>query len=108
MTKKKKTPKISKARRKILEWCQCADEDVLFLEGPEYDVAIIGVVTGKGMSARLLYSTDKIIRMLKNQGIQSGLHEDEALEQALEWFSVNTADAWVGEHTPCFLEDSGW
>lgn len=98
--------KISKKRQEILEWCEHHEEELLLLEGPEYDVAIIGVVTGKGMPARVLYSTNKIIEMLKKQGIKDGLHEDQAVEQAIEWFTVNTSDAYMGEHTPCFLEDA--
>ena len=104
--KNTKPAKLSKVRQKILDWCERHEEELLLLEGPEYDVAILGIVTGKGMTPKILYSTKKVIEMLKKQGIKDGLHEDQAVEAALEWFSVNTSDAYMGPNTPCFLEDA--
>jgi hypothetical protein len=100
-----KTKKSAK-RLRIEARCEAHEEELMLLEGPEYDVAILGIVTGKGMTPKILYSTKKVIEMLKKQGIKDGLHEDQAVEAALEWFSVNTSDAYMGPNTPCFLEDA--
>lgn len=97
--------KPSKNRQRLLDWAVFNDVKLTLLEGPEFDVAILGVVTGKDIAPKVLYSTAKVMAVLKNEAIKGGMHEDQAVEAAMEWFSVNTSDAYVGESTPCFLED---
>lgn len=69
--------------------------EVLVMDG--FDSCILGVVEGAGMDTRVLYSTEKIINFL----IEGGMSHEEALEFHL----YNQAGAYMGENTPCFLQD---
>jgi len=69
--------------------------ELLVMDG--YDSCIIGVVEGAGMETRILYSTEKVINSLMADGMNS--------EEALEFHLFNQAGAYMGEHTPCFLQD---
>ena len=79
-------------REKISE-----DYPDLLVMDPEYlDAAILGVVTRMGLEA-VCYDTDKVIRLLMG-------HDKMTYEEAIEYFEYNMQGAWVGEHTPVFLE----
>lgn len=70
--------------------------DLLVVE-PEYlDEAIVGVVSRIGLEA-VCYDTRKVIRLLMG-------HERMSHEEAIEYFEYNIKGAWVGEHTPVFIE----
>jgi hypothetical protein len=70
--------------------------DLLVMD-PEYlDAAIVGVVTRIGLEA-VCYDMDKVIRLLVEH---DGMTEDDAME----YIDFNMRGAWVGEHTPVFLE----
>ena len=68
--------------------------DLMTADG--FDEAIVGVVERIGMTA-VCYDKDKIIEILMKDG-------DMLYEEALEYFYFNIQGAWVGEHTPVFLE----
>jgi hypothetical protein len=68
--------------------------DLMTADG--FDEAIVGVVERIGMTA-ICYDKDKIIEILMKDG-------DMLYEEALEYFYFNIQGAWVGEHTPVFLE----
>ncbi len=70
--------------------------DLLVMD-PEYlDAAIIGVVTRMGLEA-VCYDKDKVIRLIMG-------HDKMSYEEAMEYFEYNMHGAWVGEHTPVFLQ----
>jgi hypothetical protein len=66
--------------------------DLLKADG--FDEAIIGVVERIGVQA-ICYDKDKVIKILM---------KDMSEEEAYEYFEFNIGGAWVGEHTPFFLE----
>lgn len=69
------------------------DEDLLFADG--YDEAIVGYAQRCGQPPIIVYDTEKALQCLVEQGM--------TYEEAEEWFSFNTAGAWVGDRTPMFL-----
>jgi hypothetical protein len=70
--------------------------DLLVMD-PEYlDKAIIGVASRIGLEA-VCYDKDKVITLIMG-------HDGMTYEDALEYFEYNMKGAWVGEHTPVFLE----
>jgi hypothetical protein len=70
--------------------------DLLVMEPDYLDAAIVGVVRRIGLEA-VCYNTDKVIELLME-------HDKMSYEEALEYFEYNMIGAWVGEHTPVFLE----
>jgi hypothetical protein len=70
--------------------------DLLVMD-PEYlDAAIVGVVTRIGLEA-VCYDMNKVIRLLID-------HDRMTEDEAMEYIDFNMRGAWVGEHTPVFLE----
>jgi hypothetical protein len=70
--------------------------DLLVMDPTYLDAAIIGVATRIGLEA-VCYDLNKLIRLLVEH---DGMEEDEAME----YIDFNMRGAWVGEHTPVFLE----
>lgn len=70
--------------------------DLLVLEPDYFDAAIIGLVRRCGLEA-MCYSKDKVLELLC---VKEGMDYEEALEH----FEYNIAGAYVGIHTPMFLE----
>lgn len=68
--------------------------DLLFADG--YDDAIIGVCSGFD-SGRVAYSIPKMIEIAAKD-----LSVD--YDEAVEWLYFNTFGAYVGEHTPIYVE----
>jgi len=77
------------------DWTDQAGEDLLFLDPPEYDAAIVGI-GHRYTSTFLIYDLGKIIWILQGWGMTD--------EEAREYFAFNTLGAWVGDTTPAFLE----
>lgn len=71
-------------------------EDVLYMDG--YDHCIIGHVR-QFNNTLAVYSQACVIRALVHQGVPE--------EDAVEFHYYNQLGAWMGEGTPCFLEDYG-
>lgn len=69
------------------------DEELLLMDG--LDEAIIGL---EDNSMRLIYSQNKIIDCLVDQGMTT--------EEALEYFDFNIGCAWVGDKTPIICNDT--
>jgi hypothetical protein len=65
-----------------------------FLKADGFDDALIGLDES---SMRLIYSVDKCINILVNEGM--------TMEDALEHFSYNVSGAYVGEKTPIWSQD---
>jgi hypothetical protein len=76
--------------KKILERYQ--DEELLIADG--FDDAIIGI---EESSMRLIYSVDKCINILMDQGME--------MTEAVEYFEFNVSGSYVGEQTPIWCED---
>lgn len=68
------------------------DEEILKADG--FDDAVIGIDTD---SMRLIYSVQKCIEVLKEEGM------DEI--DAVEYFEFNVLGAYVGEKTPIWCND---
>lgn len=68
------------------------NEDMLFADG--LDDALVGYIERAGMPSIACYDKDKCIEILA---------KDMRHEEAVEYFYFNTAGAYVGENTPCFL-----
>jgi len=74
------------------------NEELMLLEPAYFDKAIVGVVSGMNIHT-VCYDKSKIIKIL--------MKEDKMTEdEALEYFDFNISGAWVGEHTPVYLEKS--
>jgi len=70
------------------------DTDLLFLDPPDMDAAIIGVCERFGQNPIVAYNREAVIQILAS---------DMSEEEAHEWFAFNTFGAWVGDATPCFI-----
>lgn len=78
--------------------------DLLLLEPRSmYDQCIVGVVR-RFNDRFVLYSQDCVLNAMTESMIPEG---GDAWTEAVEFFEYNTIGAWVGEHTPGFLEGEG-
>lgn len=75
--------------------CEHFGDELLFADG--YDSAIIGVCAGFD-SGRVAYSIPKMIDICAKE---FAIDHDEAAE----WLEYNTFGAYVGEHTPIYVEE---
>ena len=75
---------------KIVE--QYQDMEILTADG--FDSAVIGIDVN---STRLIYSVEKCINILMEQGM--------SMTEAVEYFEFNVSGSYVGEKTPIWCED---
>ena len=77
-------------------------KEILAEENPEallwdgFDAALIGVVRRACKPSLALYSASKCVQVLCADGMD--------YDEAREYLDFNTFCAYMGEHTPCFLE----
>ena len=71
-------------------------EGAIILDG--LDNAIIGITEEFGMEHRILYSVNKILDILSNDGMTNR-------EEALEYYYYNIVGGHFGERNPIFLSD---
>ncbi len=71
------------------------DDEMLFLEPPSLDQAIVGIAQRINFGPVVVYERDKLVEAL----VQDGMTE----EAAAEWVCVNVEGAYVGERTPLIL-----
>ena len=71
----------------------CYEQQLLFAD--EFDDCIIGVSEDFG-KVRVVYCIEKMIENLMSYG--------DSYDEALEYLEFNTFNAWVGEHTPIYME----
>lgn len=69
-------------------------ENAIILDG--FDDAILGIVSEFGNGPRILYSTEKIIEILRDK---DGMTE----EDAIEYYDYNIIGMYAGEQNPVFL-----
>ena len=80
--------------RKDIEDLYSDDEpEMLFADG--YDGAIAGVIWD-GERTRVVYTTEKILAILMEQGM--------TYDEASEYFDFNVAGSHMGVYTPLYLE----
>lgn len=68
--------------------------DVIYMDG--FDDCIEGIVKRYGQEPIVCYNLEKVVKKL--------MELDMTEEEAYEYFEYNQLGAWVGEHTPCFIE----
>jgi len=71
-------------------------EGAIILDG--LDNAIIGITEEFGMEPRILYSVNKILDILSNDGMTNR-------EESLEYYYYNIVGGHFGERNPIFLSD---
>ena len=71
------------------------ERDLMFLEGPEFDVAIIGVLERFGATDAVCYDYEKVIQVLMDQGM--------SVDDADEWYQFIILGSWMGDTTPVFV-----
>ena len=76
--------------------------DILAEENPEallwdgFDEALIGIVRRACHPPQALYSAEKCVTILASKGL--------TIEESREYLDFNTFCAYLGEHTPYFVE----
>ena len=86
---------MSTAREKLDELAAQLELPLLTMDG--YDDCIVGVVHRQDLIT-VLYDRDKVLAKLECDG------DGMSYQEAEEYHSFNQAGAWVGKHTPAFLE----
>ena len=80
-------------RKDIIDLYADDEPEILFADG--YDKAIAGVVWD-GESTRVVYTTEKILKILMEDGM--------TYDEASEFFDFNVAGSHMGVYTPFYLE----
>lgn len=80
----------------LLDLARENEDGLVILNG--LDAAVIGVSSRCGQASCLVYSSERIVRILIER---DGMTRDEAEE----FFDFNIAGAYMGERTPFFLHD---
>jgi hypothetical protein len=75
---------------------QHGHEDLVCLDGPEFDDCIIGLAYRAGADPAFAYDVMKVIEVLMGQGMDR--------DSAEEWFEVNIVSAYMGDGSPVFVE----
>lgn len=70
--------------------------EVIILEPPDLDAAILGLVDLSDGTTHLVYSRKGLVTQLQNQGM--------TWEDAEEWYEFNIAGAHLGPNSPIYLE----
>jgi hypothetical protein len=89
---------------RIKEWVSQWNGEALLADG--FEEAIIGICERFGVVPVVAYDRDKCIEIIIERsavGDTDGLTDDEAYEEAIEYFEFNVAGAYVGDGTPVFL-----
>ncbi len=82
-------------RLNIREELSALFDGLLFLNGTEFDPAIMGVAERIGMNPVVAYDQAKVVQIL------CGMNMTE--EEAAEFFEFNILGAYVGDSTPIFV-----
>jgi hypothetical protein len=94
-----------KPSRDIREFCaEYGDEGILLADG--FNGAFLGVGAQFHNSPVAIYDRAECIAILARDFLVSdtNISEDEAYEQAEEYFDFNVSGSWVGEQTPIFID----
>jgi hypothetical protein len=93
--KRKPLTHVTVRRQQILDQLT-DDETVTFLEGPEFDGAIIGLGHRYGAALVVCYDRARVLDVI----VAGGCDEDDAEE----YFEFNIIGAYVGDSTPMFID----
>ena len=99
MNKISRSKKNSVKNNALLDRISDLYPDALKMDG--YDDCIIGichVFAKDGQKSIIAYSKEKVIARLMVDGM--------SYEEALEFHDFNQSGAYVGENTPCFIEEN--
>jgi hypothetical protein len=83
------------------EWITEHNEEALTADG--FDEAVVGICRGFGSSPVVAYDRDKCIAIIIASSSNDDLTDEEAYNEAEEYFEFNIAGAYVGDNTPVFL-----
>lgn len=76
-------------------------DELIYLEPREtFDSMIIGLCL---KDIRIVYDADKLINYWKACFKDENTSDDQALEDANDWFNYNVLNAYIGEHTPIYV-----
>jgi hypothetical protein len=78
------------------------DEELLCADG--FDDAILGICQRACSSDVVAYDRDRCIEIIIERSRPSELTDEEAYEEAVEYFEFNVVGAWSGENTPVFID----
>ena len=80
-----------------------ADEnpEALFADG--FDDALIGPLRRCGQPTLAAYSYSKAVEVLMREDSKG--EPGMCYEDAVEWMEFNVVGAWMGEHTPAWIDD---
>lgn len=90
---------MSDIRKRLLDAYPGSDQDLVFLEPEYFDEAIIGVAQNSAGLFAVCYSEPTILALLEE-------HANMDHDEAVEWFNFNTAQAYIGEGSPVFIDDA--
>jgi hypothetical protein len=85
----------------IKEWVSEWNEEALLADG--FEDAIVGVCERFGAVPVVAYDKGKCIESIIARSDKNGLTDEEAYEEAVEYFEFNVIGSWVGDGTPVFL-----
>ena len=91
-------PKHSEYRQELIDMTCIDDDDTLiFLEGPEFDGAIIGICHQPNQPDRIAYDEDKIIKLFMKDGMSE--------EEAIKFYEYNTVRGipYMGKSAPVII-----
>ena len=71
------------------------DDELLFLDPPSLDKAIVGIAQRLGLGPVVVYDRDRLLQAFIDEGMSD--------EDAEEWVGTNVEGAYVGERTPLIL-----
>ena len=86
---------------RLREWVSGWNEEALLADG--FEDAIVGICERFGAVPVVAYDRDKCIEIIVARSDTNGLTDDEAYEEAAEYFGFNVIGAWMGEGTPEFI-----
>lgn len=90
--------KVNEIRERIAE----ENPEALFADG--FDDALIGPLRRCGQPTLAAYSYRKAVEVLMREDKgEPGMTYDDAVE----WMEFNVVGAWMGEHTPAWIQDDG-
>jgi len=72
------------------------NENMLFVDPPRFDAAIVGYIERAGGPQVICYDKDKVLKIL--------MEDDMSWDEAQEYYEYNILGAYMGENTPVFLE----
>jgi len=77
---------------------QLSEENFEALLAAGFEGALVGIGRRPGQPALAIYSRGKCLEILMDGD------DDMTLDEAAEYFDINVSGAWLGEHTPIFVD----